>query len=132
MKPVTLVAAAVAIGLTSSRLTAGGPQVASPYASNADYQAFCTSCHGSSGKGDGVLAGALRKRPADLTQLSKKNEGVYPSEAVFKIIDAGHESADMPAWTAILAKSQESAGPDAARARIRELVKYLETIQPKP
>ena len=79
-----------------------------------------------------MLAGALRKRPADLTQLSKKNDGVFRADAVFKVIDAGHESADMPAWTAVLAKSQESTGAEAAKARIRESVKYLETLQPRP
>jgi hypothetical protein len=74
----------------------------------------------------------LRKRPADLTQLSKKQDGVFPAETVFATIEAGHEKNDMPAWAAVLEKSQESSGPDAARARIRALVKYLETLQPKP
>jgi len=31
------------------------------------------SCHGAAGKGDGVIAGSLKRRPADLTQLAKKN-----------------------------------------------------------
>jgi mono/diheme cytochrome c family protein len=131
MKLVMLLAVAGAIGLASARPTAGAPQTVRPYAGDADYRVFCASCHGPSGKGDGVLAGSLRKRPADLTQLSQKNDGVYPAETVFKTIDAGHESADMPAWTAVLAKSQESMGLDAARERIRDLVRYLETIQPK-
>ncbi|MBI3490921.1 MAG: cytochrome c [Acidobacteria bacterium] len=125
-------AAACGVGLTSAVLVAGGLQTSTRYSSNSDFQSFCASCHGTSGKGDGVLARSLSKRPADLTQLKKKNDGVYPADAVFKVIDAGHESADMPAWTQVFAKSQESAGTGAAKERIRSLVDYLETIQQKP
>jgi len=131
MKPLILLTAACAVGLASIRFAAAAPQTPAPYSGSADYQVFCASCHGASGKGDGSLAGALRKRPADLTQLSKKNDGIFPFDAVFTTVDAGHETADMPAWTAVLAKSQESTGPEAAKVRIRELVKYLETLQPK-
>jgi mono/diheme cytochrome c family protein len=120
------------VGLALPRVATAGPQTPSSYSGPADYQVFCASCHGAAAKGDGVIAGSLRKRPADLTQLSKKNGGVFPADATFKIIDAGHETADMPAWSAVLAKSQESAGEEAAKARIRALVKYLETLQPKP
>jgi len=100
--------------------------------SQTDFQSFCASCHGATGKGDGVLAGALRKRPSDLTRLTIRNEGVYPAEAVLKIIDGGHETADMPAWKDVFAKSQDSAGVDAAKTRMRSLVKFLETLQQKP
>jgi len=113
------------------RPTIAASQTPSSYSGPADYQVFCTSCHGASGKGDGIIAGSLRKRPADLTQLSKKNDGVFPTEGVFKTIESGHEVADMPAWSQVLAKSQESAGEEAAKARIRALVNYLETLQPK-
>jgi mono/diheme cytochrome c family protein len=118
--------------LASVQVAAAAPQTASPYSGSADYRTFCTSCHGTAGKGDGTLAGSLRKRPADLTQISKKNGGLFPQDQVFKLIDAGHENADMPAWTVVLANSQESAGIEAAQARIRQLVKYIETLQPKP
>lgn len=113
MKRFTLLTVACVLGLASIRLAAESPQITSPYSGSADYQVFCASCHGGAGKGDGALAGSLRKRPADLTQLSKKHDGVYPFDAVLTTIDAGHESADMPAWTAVLAKAQE------ARARRR-------------
>jgi cytochrome c553 len=131
MKRLMLLTVALAVGLAWPRSAAAGPQTPSSYSGPADYQVFCVSCHGASAKGDGVIAGSLRKRPADLTQLSKKNNGVFPAEATFKMIEAGHETADMPAWSAVLAKSQESAGEEAAKARIRALVTYLETLQPK-
>ena len=122
---------AVCVGLTSVGVLAGGQQASTSESGSRDFQIFCSSCHGASAKGDGVLAGALKKRPADLTQLSKKNEGVYPTDAVFKAIDEGHETKDMPAWTEVFAKSSESTGPEAAKVRIRGLVRYLETLQEK-
>src|SRR5262245_13477033 len=132
MKSLASLTVACAIGLASvPLLVAAAPQTASPYSGSADYRVFCASCHGPSAKGDGVLAGTLRKRPADLTQLSKKHDGEFPFDAAFKTIESGHEAADMPAWSAVLAKSQESAGDEAAKARIRALVKYLETLQPR-
>lgn len=122
---------AMSIGLASTRLVAEGPQTASRFSGGADFQVFCASCHGTAGKGDGVLAGVIRKRPADLTQIAIKKGGVYPADAVFKVIDGGREHTDMPAWVEVFAKSQESAGAEAAKERIETLVKYLKTIQEK-
>jgi mono/diheme cytochrome c family protein len=129
MRRIGWLAAIVAVGTASVIVAAQGTTT---YTSGNDFQSFCASCHGSAGKGDGVLAGSLRKRPADLTQLTVKNDGVYPAEAVMKIIDGGHESADMPAWKDVFAKSQESAGADAAKVRMDGLAKYIETLQKKP
>jgi len=69
----------------------------------AEYQSGCAACHGADGKGDGPMAGALKTRPADLTVLSRKNNGVFPVEAVYNVIDgrkaiAGHGSREMPVW----------------------------------
>ena len=47
-----------------------------------DYAAFCASCHGATGVGDGEIASSLGKRPADLTRLSRRNGGTFPSTAV--------------------------------------------------
>ena len=132
MKRLTLLAAACAVALATARVGAQAPRDPESYSGSADYQVFCASCHGASAKGDGTLAGSLRKRPADLTQLAKKHDGVYPADAVFTAIEGGHEKNDMPAWAAVLERSQESLGPEAARARIRSLVNYLETLQPRP
>ena len=106
-----------------------------PYSGGADYQVYCSSCHGASGKGDGSIAKSLKKSPSNLTQLSKQNAGVFPGDKVFKTID-GHGSgsahdADMPAWGEVFAKSSESQGSENAAMRIRTLVKYLETLQAK-
>jgi len=100
-----------------------------------DYQAFCASCHGSEGKGDGVVAASLKRRPADLTQLARKNAGVFPADRVSKTIDGGAAthggSTDMPEWASVFAKSRESGSPDDVKARIDALVKYIGRIQAK-
>jgi cytochrome c553 len=47
-----------------------------------DYAAFCATCHGASGTGDGEQAATLARKPADLTGLSDRNGGTFPSTAV--------------------------------------------------
>jgi cytochrome c553 len=47
-------------------------------ASKGEYIASCATCHGEDGKGNGPLSAELKTRPADLTVLAKKNNGVFP------------------------------------------------------
>jgi mono/diheme cytochrome c family protein len=98
------------------------------------FQLYCASCHGPSAKGDGPLASLMTKRPADLTQIAKRNAGTFSSEQVARIIDGrrpvkGHGGGDMPVWGDAFAKSGDVAQVDE---RIRRLVIYLESIQVKP
>lgn len=53
----------------------------------------CVSCHGKSGKGDGVAAMALNPKPADWT--SKKIQGESDGELFWKITNG---RGAMPAW----------------------------------
>jgi mono/diheme cytochrome c family protein len=106
------------------------------YSGAGDYQVFCASCHGASAKGDGSIAKSLKKRPPDLTQLSKLNDGVFPEDRVLRTVDgrrpvSAHTNSDMPAWGEVFAKSSESAGAENTAARIDTLVKYLQTLQAK-
>ena len=87
-------------------------------------------------KGDGVIASSLRKRPADLTQLAKKNDGRFPTETIVKFVDGrtrdeAHSRSDMPVWGDVFSKSQTSTSPDDVKSTIEALVKYIETIQDK-
>ena len=106
------------------------------YSGSGDYQVYCSSCHGTTAKGDGVLAKSLPKRPADLTHLTTRNKGQFPDERVARTID-GHEpltahgNSDMPAWGDVFAKSQDSQGAAAAKLRIAALVDYLQSLQEK-
>jgi cytochrome c553 len=133
MKSLQILAIAV-IGLGSSlAVAAGGQQVS--YSGGQDFQTYCTSCHGTGGKGDGMIAKSLARKPADLTQLTKRNNGAFPEDKAFKAIEGrtagSHGNADMPVWGDVFAKSSDSLGAESAMARISVLVKYLETLQEK-
>jgi mono/diheme cytochrome c family protein len=52
-----------------------------------EYQSNCASCHGIGAKGDGPMSTELKRRPTDLTVLAKKNNGVFPLNSVYRIID---------------------------------------------
>jgi mono/diheme cytochrome c family protein len=47
-----------------------------------DFADYCAGCHGAGGKGDGEAAAGLPKRPADLTRLSVRNHGKFPTTRV--------------------------------------------------
>lgn len=47
-----------------------------------DFATYCSACHGAGGTGNGELAASLGKAPADLTGLTARNGGTYPSTAV--------------------------------------------------
>jgi mono/diheme cytochrome c family protein len=98
------------------------------------YKTYCASCHGPAGRGDGPLASAMVKKPANLTEIAKRNGGVYPSEMVFKTIDGkqpvrGHGGADMPVWGDAFSKSREAGDADRVKVVIQSLVDYLGSIQ---
>lgn len=99
------------------------------------FKTYCASCHGSQARGDGPLAKDLKIKPANLTELSKRNDGVFPFEMVTKTIDhgrsvRGHGTEDMPAWgDAFKMTSQTEA---EANAKVTELANFLWSIQVNP
>ena len=104
------------------------------------YTRYCAVCHGPDGKGDGLFANMLTKKPSDLTQLAKKNHGTFPALQVANIIDGrqeitAHGTRDMPVWGERFGEAGEAAGSHvsqtAARQRIQLLITYLNSIQEK-
>ena len=98
------------------------------------FKEYCAVCHGNDAKGSGPAADALKKRPADLTQLARKNNGEFPELHVMNFIKgqdvvAAHGSRDMPIWGTIF--SQMSSNQDLVQVRTYALVKYLEELQAK-
>jgi mono/diheme cytochrome c family protein len=94
---------------------------------------YCAVCHGKDAKGGGPAADALKKAPADLTQISRKTGGKFPEIHVMRVIKGddtvgAHGSRDMPVWGELFRslRSQE-----AADLRVNALIKYVETIQAK-
>ena len=70
-----------------------------------EYGAHCAACHGLSGKGDGPFAQQLKSGTVmpNLTELSKKNNGVFPFMQVYETIDGtnsvtAHGPREMPIW----------------------------------
>ena len=107
----------------------------------AEFNNSCASCHGSDAKGAGFLTRVFRGvDPGDLTQLAKNNDGQFPSERVFEVIDGradvlAHGDRKMPVWgeryweTAMSEYGPEEFNEQRAQNRVRELVVYLEAIQ---
>jgi mono/diheme cytochrome c family protein len=96
------------------------------------FELYCASCHGTTGRGDGVVAAALRKRPADLTTLARRNDGAFPTDAVRGVIAgserpvAAHGTTEMPVWGPLFRAFESDT---RTRLRIENLVSYIESIQ---
>ena len=131
--------AVVVTGLSlAGVLLAGRADAQSTSAATGDYlfRTYCAACHGTSAKGDGPLAESMRRRPANLTEIGKRNKGEFPADEVFKPIDGrtpvkGHGGPDMPVWGDVFSKSSDGGDPAIVAARIKALVAYLESIQAK-
>ncbi len=111
-----------------------------------EYETHCAVCHGSTGKGDGPLAQQLKSATVmpNLTELSKKNNGVFPFMRVYEIIDGTqsvtwHGTREMPVWgPRYKSEAGESlyddfrADPEVfVRARILALTEYIYRLQAK-
>ena len=101
------------------------------------FRTYCASCHGTTARGDGPLASAMNRKPSNLTEIAKRNGGLYPSELVFKVIDGrqavrGHGGPDMPVWGDVFTRSRDAGDAERVKAVIESLVEYLGTIQLRP
>jgi mono/diheme cytochrome c family protein len=98
------------------------------------FRTYCASCHGVSGRGNGTVAIFLRVPAADLTQIAKRNKGVFPAERIYEIIDGRrivkvHGDSQMPVWGDAFSRSIAGGDERLVKARIQELVTYLKTLQ---
>jgi len=123
--------------------TPGGPPTATPQqiaAGKADFVKHCAPCHGENAKGHGPEVNIIPGiKPADLTQISNRNGGVFPFQQVEDTIDGrkkipSHERFDMPFWGVNFQEEGKEFTPESeakSKARIEALVAYIETIQAK-
>jgi mono/diheme cytochrome c family protein len=97
------------------------------------FRNHCATCHGTTGHGNGPMAAALRKPPADLTKFALRNGGVFPAERLRRIIDGrdvpSHGDRNMPVWGMTLRTSRDSGGYDSVESRIDALVRYIQSLQ---
>jgi mono/diheme cytochrome c family protein len=115
-----------------------------------EFLSNCAGCHGADGKGAGRMSGKLEIKPADLTVLAKRNNGVFSPDAIAERIDgrsAPHRNSEMPIWgqgppPGPQGKTYElkpidslldlPCDPeDVIQKRIRDIVEYLAQIQEK-
>lgn len=106
-----------------------------------EFESKCASCHGIGAKGGGWMAKYLSHRPPALTQLTKKNGGVFPFDYAYQIIEGRkdvelHGPREMPVWGAVLPTEIERqnlglcvADEEVARRRIRALIEYISQLQ---
>jgi hypothetical protein len=80
------------------------------------------------------VAPVLRRRPTDLTTLSKKNNGKFPGAVVVhelkSVYQAPHGSPEMPIWGPFfseLSPKSEALGT----LRITNIVSYIQSLQIK-
>ena len=100
------------------------------------FQRFCASCHGPQGYGDGPVAPSLKVLIPDLTELSKRAGGRFPTDRVHEIIDGravltAHGTRPMPVWGYELEAQvpPEQRGREVAQGLIDRLVEHLRSIQ---
>jgi len=99
------------------------------------YKAYCASCHGASGIGDGPTAPALRQKPANLTTITRRRGGKFPREEMMDFVlgrgrrIGAHGSRDMPVWGPLF----RELNPFDSKVDVRatRLIDYLESIQVK-
>lgn len=102
----------------------------------------CAECHGIGGKGDGPSASGLATKPADLTRIAARRDGVWPMLQVMSIIDGYKELNDLREGMPIIEDIVEgpmidfdtgNGVPVPAPVRLVALAEYLESIQsPRP
>ena len=87
------------------------------------YEAYCTTCHGDRGKGNGPAAQSLPAKPADHTNGAIMN--AFSDQFLYDVIAKGGtavgKSSFMPAWGGALNDRQ-----------IKDLVAYLRSIAEPP
>ena len=133
--------AVYASALGAGLLGAAGASAQDAEIGKRTFEERCAVCHGPLGRGDGPMAGALRRSPANLTLLAQRNDGVYPFDRVYRVIDgrkevAGHGTTSMPIWgdyfRAELSRGEQLSEADIeaiVQGRILALVYYVQTLQ---
>ena len=140
MRSSLMVTLTLALGLTSAcTMTSTREPEVSELSGMEMYERLCSSCHGLTGRGDGPVSPLIAIGVPDLTRISSRHGGEFPTEIVRRTIDGrwdrrAHGARDMPVWgwqlydSSSLDDSDERAQVDSM---IDRLVVYLRGIQVK-
>jgi mono/diheme cytochrome c family protein len=99
------------------------------------FLAYCAPCHGREATGNGPVASSLKKAPANLTLLARRNGGTFPRSDVEAFVTNGrpevgaHGSSDMPVWGPTFRSLEPS--DRLVAIRIKSVVDYIASIQVK-
>ena len=97
------------------------------------YTTYCAVCHGKAADGHGPMAPILKTKVPNLTEIAKRNGGIFPLAQVQETIAGteqkglGHGTREMPIWGPIF--SQVTTDQDFGKVRVYNLAKYLQSIQ---
>jgi hypothetical protein len=114
-----------------------------------EYMSNCATCHGLNGKGDGpylkflMVSEYVPPSLPNLTVLAKNNDGIFPSDRVYEVIDGraevrAHGPRLMPIWGVEYSKEAAEYYRSVFRVndaesfvskRIGSLVAYIQSIQ---
>ena len=101
------------------------------------FNSYCAVCHGKDAKGNGPAVGALKVPPPDLTTLSQRHDGKYPTMYVESVLKFGaenfpaHGTKDMPIWGPLLGSISGGINAPQTTQRIYNLNQYIESLQAK-
>lgn len=128
-----LMSSSLLIALTAGSAMAE-PESIDVITGRSTFRTYCTSCHGPEAKGDGPIAEYLDPKPANLRQISQREDGDFPAEKMHQVIDGrqkvrGHGSKDMPVWGDTFMKTDSTPDEASSQKRISQLVAYLASIQ---
>ncbi len=120
----------------------------------AEFLSKCAQCHGADGKGGGSMGGKLKIKPANLTILARRNNGVFVPSEIYRRIDGRYGVGSPPGSAMPIWGCRQGAPPNPQgrankpkpldslldlscdseariRARISAIVDYLAQIQEK-
>lgn len=126
---------AAATLLISLAMNAEDARAQDPYTGPELYRAYCASCHGATGHGDGPVASSMKVEVPDLTRIVVR-QGHFPTEQIRRIIDGRttlppHGTRDMPVWGREFRSAAIGVPPQkqSADKLIDLLVAYVRAIQ---
>lgn len=107
----------------------------SPASGSEMYRAYCASCHGAEGLGNGPVAEHLKLAVPNLTVLARNHQGTFPAARVEQVIRGevgvkSHGMKDMPVWGPFFLAIDHSQEP-VVRIRVANLTRHLEGLQAK-
>lgn len=101
------------------------------------YAAYCASCHGAQGRGDGPASSSYKTPRLDLTVLAKNHNGVFPAAYVNSVISGkvelpSHKTENgMPKWRNVLIGVDFQRSQDVVERRVHNLTDYIQQLQVK-